>query len=349
MESRRGLCELCGGTFKHRKSLYRHIVKFHMDVKRNQGKETCNICHRNFWNVAARDRHFRTHNTSFGKVSCTECNDFKCRFMRDLRSHLECQHGIKIEREEMEFDSMEQFLQWKEKMEGEKRVSFIKQRGGTLNTQKSKIYYLCHRSGNFKTVGLGQRLAGPSVKIGRTCPASLIATKMPSGKVSVQFYATHTGHSFSMGSLHLTPADRAMVADLIASGLSDAEILKKIRDGAHESSLKRVHMLKRKDIYNIKKQYKLDIPLDKNVAVNVKQESSVVNTDNLQAAAQERCDLLKEMMASVDDENISQYIESLDRLIEEASETVASQEEDSIGRQEYIDPKHGHVMAIIYI
>lgn len=357
MASPNVLCELCGGTFKQKKSLYRHVMHIHNpDGKKTRGKETCNICHRNFPNIEVLERHIRTHNSSVGKVVCTECDDFKCRFMRDLRTHLECKHGISIEREEMQFDSMEQFLRWKVKMEGERRVSFVKQRGCKQYTEKAKIYYLCHRSGYFKTSGVGQRLNGPSVKIGRTCPASLVVTKMPSGRVNVVYYATHTGHSFSIDSLRLTPDDRAMVADLIASGLSDAEILKKIRNGANESCFKRVHMLKKKDIYNIKKQYKLDTPLNKNEAEDVDQPSSdvdqpssVVPPKNLQAAAQDRCQLLKELLENVSIENLGYYVESLDRLIQHASVTIASQEENSIDTQEFIDSEDGEIMAIIYI
>ncbi|XP_049763824.1 zinc finger protein 234-like [Schistocerca cancellata] len=342
MESLKALCEVCGKTFTFRKNLYKHMRKRHNVDVNNKDKERCKICGKMFSSVAALRRHIRIHSIACRKVSCTECNDFMCRSMRDLRNHLECQHGIKIKREEMEFESLEQFLQWKIKMEGEKCVSFVKKGGGIIDPEKFKTYYFCHRSGNVIKSGMGLRLRGPSVKIGRTCPASLIVTKMPSGKVSVQFYATHTGHNFSVGSLHLTPADRAMVADLIASGLSDTEILKKIRDGAHDSCFKRVHMLKRKDIYNIKKQYKLDTSLNRKEVVSVEQPSSIINIENLQTAAQNRCQLLKEIMASVGNENIDHYIESLDRLIRQVGVTIASQKKNFSGRQELPGPLHDH-------
>lgn len=341
----RSLCEVCGKIFMLRKTLYRHMRIRHNIYLNTREKERCKICDKMFSSISALRRHIRIHFglTTRRKVSCTECNDFTCRSMRDLRSHLECQHGIKIRREEMEFDTMEQFLQWKVHMEAEKCVSFVKKGGGgTVNPEKFKIYYFCHRSGNAVKSGLGLRLRGPSVKIGRTCPASLIATKMPSGKVNVQFYSTHTGHSFSVGSMQLSPADTSMVTDLISAGLSDTEILKKTRDGAHESCFRRVHMLKKEDLYNIKRKYKLDLPLNKNESVSTEQQLSVDNTEDLLATAQDRCQLLKEMMASVNNENIGHYIKSLDRLIRQASENAASQKQNSSGRQEFLGPLHDH-------
>lgn len=155
-------------------------------------------------------------------------------------------------------------------MEAVDNVSFVKKCGGQVDGVNSKIYYFCHRSGTSRKAGLGNRLRGPSVKIGSTCPASLTVTKNTEGKLSVVFYPTHTGHSCSLGSLRLTLADRAMVADLIASGLPECAILKKIRDSVHENHFQRVHMLEMGDIYNIKRQYKLDKSrLHENDAVSV--------------------------------------------------------------------------------
>lgn len=116
------------------------------------------------------------------------------------------------------------------KVESDEKVSFVKNTGDKMmGIEKSFIYYICHRSGTPASKSLGKRCRAPSVKIGHTCPASLTVTKMSSGKIGVKYYMTHTGHNFSLGSLHLTPADRAMVAGQIAAGVADAEILKRVR------------------------------------------------------------------------------------------------------------------------
>ncbi|XP_049801665.1 uncharacterized protein LOC126236412 [Schistocerca nitens] len=81
---------------------------------------------------------------------------------------------------------------------------------------------------------------------------------MSSNMVNVKFYRTHTGHSLSVGSLHLTTADRAMVAELIAQGVPDTTILKKVRESIQVGLFRRVHLLSKQDIRNIRKEYKLD-------------------------------------------------------------------------------------------
>ncbi|XP_049802522.1 uncharacterized protein LOC126236912 isoform X1 [Schistocerca nitens] len=70
--------------------------------------------------------------------------------------------------------------------------------------------------------------------------------------------SSSTGHSLSVGSLHLTTADRAMVAELIAQGVPDTTILKKVRESIQVGLFRRVHLLSKQDIRNIRKEYKLD-------------------------------------------------------------------------------------------
>ncbi|XP_049803042.1 uncharacterized protein LOC126237205 [Schistocerca nitens] len=70
--------------------------------------------------------------------------------------------------------------------------------------------------------------------------------------------SSSTGHSLSVGSLHLITADRAMVAELIAQGVPDTTILKKVRESIQVGLFRRVHLLSKQDIRNIRKEYKLD-------------------------------------------------------------------------------------------
>ncbi|XP_049836712.1 uncharacterized protein LOC126281631 isoform X1 [Schistocerca gregaria] len=216
MDSYKALCEICGISFTFRKDLYRHLRVFHdMDVNLDKDKETCDLCDKKFSTIAALERHKKTHRPAPQKLSCTECDDFICRTREELRGHLECEHGISMETTELEFDSMEQFLQWKLKMEGDAKVFFTKRTGERMvDSEKSRLYYICHRSRSAVKSGFGKRLRA-SNKIDQTCPASLIVTKMPSGKISVKFYMTHTGHNFSVGPLHFAHADRAMVTGQI--------------------------------------------------------------------------------------------------------------------------------------
>lgn len=139
-------------------------------------------------------------------------------------------------------------------MEGEETVSFIR-----VANKNNTSYYTCHRSGQAHTKGKTvQRVRASSMKIGRTCPASLSVTKMSLGRISVTFHQTHTGHNHSAGSLRLTAADKGMVADFIQQGLSDRAILKKVRDSVCEGFIKRIHLLDMQDISNVRRVYKLD-------------------------------------------------------------------------------------------
>ncbi|XP_049944477.1 uncharacterized protein LOC126426632 [Schistocerca serialis cubense] len=228
LEMRFGVAaQLCAGiAFSLQMVLYMGIVLYApvLAIRATTGlprKEICNICDKLVTDV---NKHMKRHNFASGKMTCTECNTFRCSRRQELIHHLECVHQQKMECKEMTFNSVEEFFLWKEQMEAEEKVSFIRPRG------KQKCdYFVCHRSGYVDKTASGRRLREPSIKIGSTCPACLVVKNVSSNMVNVKFYRTHTGHSLSVGSLHLTTADRAMVAELIAQGVPDTTILKKTR------------------------------------------------------------------------------------------------------------------------
>ncbi|XP_046981495.1 uncharacterized protein LOC124550812 [Schistocerca americana] len=187
------------------------------------------------------------------RMTCTECNTFRCSRRQELIHHLECVHQRKMECKEMTFNSVEEFFLWKEQMETEEKVSFIRPSG-----KKKCDYFVCHRSVYADKTASGRRLNEPSIKIGGTCPTCLVVKNLSSNVVNVKLYMTHTGHSLSVGSLHLTTADRAMVAELIAQGVPDTTILKKVRGNIQVGLFRTVHLLSKQDIRNIRKEYKLD-------------------------------------------------------------------------------------------
>ncbi|XP_049845279.1 uncharacterized protein LOC126298004 [Schistocerca gregaria] len=267
-----GLCDVCGTNFNTRKILYRHMrVKHRKNIYVQPRKEICNICDKLVIDV---NKHMKRHNFASGKVggklvtslspyqccvnlnvtqlqadgwfivkrailakmlrryhqcdigdmTCTECNTFRCSWRQDLIQHLKCVHQQKMKCKEMTFSSLEGEETKKEQMEVEEKVSFIRPRG------KQKCdYFVCHRSGYADKTASGRRLREPSIKIGGTCPACSVVRNVSSNMVNVKFYRTHTGHSLS-----------------------------KVRESIQVGLFRRVHLLSKQDIRNIRKEYKLD-------------------------------------------------------------------------------------------
>ena len=89
--------------------------------------------------------------TTLSKTPCMypECDqDF---FHKSkLFAHLENDHGAKLDCEEHNFSSMEEFFTWKEGVEGEQTVYFSKQYKSGKSSNAVTSHYICQRDGEFR-------------------------------------------------------------------------------------------------------------------------------------------------------------------------------------------------------
>jgi len=124
-------------------------------------------------------------------------------------------------------------------------------------------------------------------KIGKACPAGFRVKKYEDGKIVVEAFLTHFGHSQAVGDIFLTEEDREQIAGRhkifyrfiiiktanviflgyaisyklsvyftgkLQEGVEIERILSDIRNSATVGRLRRIHILERKDILNIKQR-----------------------------------------------------------------------------------------------
>lgn len=153
-------------------------------------------------------------------------------------------------------------MEWKETYEKETKTSYIKKTGTKRKHGSSTgtTTYLCNRSGEFHSKGLGKRMlkSQGSCKIGHHCTSQLsVSSDHSSGSVSVVLCETHYGHGMQIEHLRLSKSEREKIAGQLKMGITQDRILDDIRNSLTSTSLDRVHLLSKKDIANIEQLFGL--------------------------------------------------------------------------------------------
>lgn len=223
-------------------------------------------CGKNF----SLEKHFNAHrkkkhseheqNSASQKIPekhCPLCN-FSSTIRANLIKHLEVVHDILCVEEKLKFANETEFSQWKSKIEQETKSRFICKRTQTLQNYKA-ITFCCHRSGLFKSKGRGLRTLKTqgSVKINSFCPSRIVKKCFSNGTCTIEYTGTHIGHKNELKHLSLTLTEREELAKKIAMKIPFDDILDQIRDSIYDNSLQRIHLLNRKDLYNIETAYNL--------------------------------------------------------------------------------------------
>ncbi|XP_033232225.1 uncharacterized protein LOC117183133 [Belonocnema kinseyi] len=253
-------CMTCDEKFPDRKSLDRHNRDKHDEIIHDEDEnivksEECMLCHASFSRKSNLNRHMRiAHNLVFLKthtIMCPLC-DTGFQNVSSLYDHIPEEHDVQLERETKIFDSIDDFTAWKSHIEREDNSFFVKER-----TFKNRIFYRCHRSGSSRARGTGKKSKTMSFKTGRRCPARIVATNVE-GRITVDFLRTHLGHTQNVRSLRLTKEERDELAMKIKMGVSFDRILGDIKESvAFEENIRRFHLVKKRDLYNIVRDYNL--------------------------------------------------------------------------------------------
>nr|CAD7424630.1 unnamed protein product [Timema monikensis] len=118
----------------------------------------------------------------------------------------------------------------------------------------------CHRQGTYVDKVGEQRKhkfkSQGSNKIGSGC-SSFIEMIHDGQNINVTYYKTHCGHSSTLERVMLTKEDRIRIAGLIESGITLQHILDKICVSATEENFQRIHMITKKDLENICREFSL--------------------------------------------------------------------------------------------
>lgn len=114
---------------------------------------------------------------------------------QQLFQHYDSEHGIKIEKEDLQFDSLERFQSWKAYLEQNEKCQYV----GEHRTAKYHSYR-CHRSGYYKSKGKGIRQIKKqgSKKMNYLCPSNIKVRLESDGKCTVSYTKTHIGHQMEL-------------------------------------------------------------------------------------------------------------------------------------------------------
>ncbi|XP_068085975.1 uncharacterized protein [Anabrus simplex] len=253
------VCSECNKFFNYRKNLNHHVRTKHTN---KNPKFSCDLCsftsHTKYSLVRHKNSQHKTAKCEHPQVKCPLCVE-ECRTKSDMVAHFINFHEIRIANESLKFANEEDFLKWKSEKENEQVCEFVVCRSKyECKDGSSKMKYRCHRDGTFKSRGnheRHQKVLG-SNKISGHCPAKIDVT-FQSGEVQVSFCATHVGHQEELGRMRLSLSERNDLARKIAMKIPFDRILDEVRDSIGETGIERIHLLTRKDLFNIEQEYNL--------------------------------------------------------------------------------------------
>ncbi|CAH0549893.1 unnamed protein product, partial [Brassicogethes aeneus] len=155
------------------------------------------------------------------------CN---CSFRQntDLVYHLQNQHQIDIQREQLFFKDFKEFSAWKEEVEVKEKCNYIISRGKRVTSSGAEIsYYICNRSGvrSEKTPRNkidAKRLTKSqgSCKSGQACISQITVQNNGNANIEVTRQKTHYGHKVQIEHLRLSTGNRKAIASKIINGAS---------------------------------------------------------------------------------------------------------------------------------
>lgn len=246
---------------------YNQFLDASVTLPIRQYKHKCKECNKKFNRLRDLKYHEKKHHNSMSVATPFSSSSHQCSLCHfqapkvDLLVHFKTEHDIEIKSEHMDFGTFEEFLEWKNNMEANSRSRFVQKTGkfSTKDNNKTVIKYFCHRSGNFFSKGKGLRhlKTQGSNKINGFCPASL-KIEIGKDKCKIIFISKHVGHENDLGHLSLTLAERESLVKQMILKVPFTEILDQVRDSVQGSDqLERLHLLTRRDLYNIEKCFNL--------------------------------------------------------------------------------------------
>ncbi|KAG5889749.1 hypothetical protein JTB14_018971 [Gonioctena quinquepunctata] len=264
------ICKICEKTFTIRSNLKRHITHTHSKSTAVQQKYICHNCSKCYVNKSNLIRHVSKCSSDNErqkcprKIECVLCNNYKD-IKANLLKHYSLDHDIEISMENFQFTSFLEFGAWKEQIEVDTVSKYVKH-DSIKTIGNIKYYYKCHRDGFYKTEGKNIRqvkLKG-SNKIDGYCPSKIAATVFKTtGEVDVQFLRAHVGHTMDLEKIPLEKSDRNLLAFKISQKIPFDEIINDIRDNFDVNNYSRLHLVTKKDLFNIEQLYKLNKKSDR--------------------------------------------------------------------------------------
>ena len=183
--------------------------------------------------------------------------------INNLIKHIEDDHKENIDKEQLNFNTYDDFLSWKKDEESRTKTSYVQKCASRTCDDIQLWYFYCNRSGVYRTKSDGIRTLKTqgSSKLGEFCTAHMKVQKSKlTNKITVQYVSTHHNHNPDTDIQHLRiPEDlKQSIAAKLIQGVSMTKILDDIRDNVAENGLQREHLTTRQDIRNISRQYNIE-------------------------------------------------------------------------------------------
>ena len=175
-------------------------------------------------------------------------------WIKDLRHHMESEHGVQQEILVESFDNIQLFEKWKKELEHGTNERYHKNTGVKTSALFKGVKcstFDCHRSGytkrrKFEKLDHSRKKQG-SWKLNGICTARMQVYEAETGIVEVIFHKTHT-HKTDAKYCNLSDETTAQVAGLLKSGLTTEFILKLFQAKPSEH---RDYFLKENDVKKI--------------------------------------------------------------------------------------------------
>ena len=189
------------------------------------------------------------------------CKHFRFMNILKLESHLKNQHKIALESKELEFDTWKEFCEWKEEEEKSTHSWYVQKCAPQQRQDNKHWYFYCNRAGKYEPRGESQKCikSQGTSKAVHHCSAYIKAThSITTNKVFVRYNGTHYNHEKQLGHLRIDSQTRNVIASKLQQGVCSQRILDDMREITETSAISRKHLITRKDICNIQRQFNIE-------------------------------------------------------------------------------------------
>ncbi|XP_066156984.1 uncharacterized protein [Euwallacea fornicatus] len=192
-------------------------------------------------------RHQKFAHQSWGpskrpNIKCQEegC-PFWCYKLKAFRSHLENDHSLKQEMEELWFRDSREFELWKSSEELQTSSRWVRTGGKT--DKLVTIHYYCHRTGRVRLTSKRKKQNLNSCKLNNYCTSTISLINSPQG-IKVHYYPIHYGHDSQLNSTSLSVDVKDVIALELMKGKSVSEVFSALKgSNIVEVTRKHVHAI----------------------------------------------------------------------------------------------------------
>jgi len=180
-----------------------------------------------------------------------------------LRQHLTKDHALVIEEVTLNFQTFEEFENWRYEMQNSTMSEYVKFHATkVLACGWEKTVLQCSRSlrSRGKLLNSNDRKRATkkqgTKKVGKFCPSAIEVIKKKR-IYFVKYWKTHCGHKAELDHLRIPKKCRDEIAGKLKEGVSFQRIIDDINNGKMGSDSRRMSLFNRHDLHNIIRDYNL--------------------------------------------------------------------------------------------